>query len=93
MNYSLILTPRAVKELDNLKRSGQKKLVSKVADLMDELIIDPRAGTGKPERLKHYSDGEMWSRRLDKKNRMVYEIRDSEIIVLVLSVTGHYDDK
>ena len=38
MNYSLVLTPRAAKELDNLKRSGQKKLVSKVADLMDELL-------------------------------------------------------
>ena len=93
MSYTLVLTQRAAKELAKLKKSGQKNLVSKVADLMEELIADPRVGTGRPERLKHYPDGEIWSRRLDKKNRVVYEVRDEEIIVLLLSLTGHYDDK
>ncbi|MBQ2177111.1 MAG: type II toxin-antitoxin system YoeB family toxin [Alphaproteobacteria bacterium] len=32
----------------------------------------------------------MWSRRIDRKNRIVYEIRINEIIIL--SVFGHYDD-
>ena len=68
-------------------------VVAKATRLLLEMKDTPRKGGGKPEILRHYPGKEVWSRRLDKKNRMVYEIRDSEIIVLVLSVTGHYDDK
>ena len=48
-------------------------------------------GTGKPEQLKHLNN--LWSRRLDKKNRMVYTISEEIITVFVISVKGHYGDK
>lgn len=28
-----------------------------------------------------------------KKHRLIYEIHDTEVVVLVLSTYGHYDDK
>ena len=49
-------------------------------------------GTGHPERLK----GDLaskWSRQITRKHRMVYEIRDTEVLVIVLTAYGHYDDK
>ena len=49
-------------------------------------------GTGHPEPLKGQPEGR-WSRELSKKHRMVYRILDTEIVVLVLSSYGHYDDK
>ena len=34
-----------------------------------------------------------WSRRITDKHRMVYTINDMEVVVLVLTAYGHYDDK
>ena len=52
----------------------------------------PRTGTGKPEPLSGNRAGQ-WSRRISKKHRLVYEIHDTEVVVLVLTAYGHYDDK
>lgn len=52
----------------------------------------PKTGTGHPEQLKGNRSG-LWSRRITKKHRLVYEIHDNKIIVLVLTAYGHYDDK
>ena len=34
-----------------------------------------------------------WSRHITKRHRLVYEIHDAEVVVLVLTTYGHYDDK
>ncbi|MBD5321548.1 MAG: type II toxin-antitoxin system YoeB family toxin [Bacteroides sp.] len=34
-----------------------------------------------------------WSRRIDKSSRMIYTIEDDKIIVIVVSLRGHYGDK
>ncbi|MBQ6652746.1 MAG: Txe/YoeB family addiction module toxin, partial [Prevotella sp.] len=49
-------------------------------------------GTGHPEQLKGEPHGR-WSRRITQKHRLVYEIRDTEVIVIVLTAYGHYEDK
>lgn len=46
-------------------------------------------GIGKPELLKYGNFGS-FSRRIDKANRLVYEVYDDQIIVK--SCKGHYDD-
>ncbi|MFR9624293.1 MAG: type II toxin-antitoxin system YoeB family toxin, partial [Rikenellaceae bacterium] len=54
----------------------------------------PRSGTGKPERLKGYApEREMWSRRIDSKNRLIYQIKEQELVVIAVAAYGHYDDK
>ena len=35
---------------------------------------------------------DQWSRRITKKHRLVYEIHDMEVVILVLTAYGHYDD-
>lgn len=59
---------------------------------MKELVEHPREGTGKPEQLK-YQEREIWSRRINQKDRLVYEIIDDKIVVFILQAKGHYDDK
>ena len=39
------------------------------------MLPDPFDGPGKPEPLRHRLAG-MWSRRIDKENRLVYQVDD-----------------
>lgn len=65
------------------------RLIKKLAKLLDELREHPRSGTGQIEQLKYF-ENETWSRRLNKEHRLVYEIHDNEVLVLVVSAYGHY---
>ncbi|EDZ68111.1 conserved hypothetical protein [Nitrosococcus oceani AFC27] len=43
---------------------------------------------GKPEQLKHSLSG-LWSRRLSRKDRIVYKFDDKYIYIFAIG--GHYD--
>ena len=64
----------------------------KTIKLLEEIKINPKTGTGKPEQLKH-KDVPTWSRRISEKHRLVYQIEEDIVTVLVISAYGHYDDK
>lgn len=91
MTYSLVISETAKKDLEKLK-NNEPKAFDKAATLLNELLEHPRSGTGKPKPLKG-NRSERWSRRITIKHRLVYEIRDRDVIVLVISAYGHYDDK
>jgi len=70
------------------------EVLPKLAKLLEEIVEHPRTGTGQVEPLKGY-DGNVYSRRLTQKHRIVYWIYEDTIEVLVLSVLsayGHYND-
>ena len=92
MSYEIEFVQSAFDDLEKHKKSGNKQLIRKISDLINELREHPTVGTGKPERLKYYKD-ETWSRRINNKHRLIYEIQETKILVLVLSMWGHYDDK
>jgi len=43
------------------------------------------------EKLK-YNFQDHFSKRLDKKNRIIYQVFDERVVVSVISVLGHYED-
>ena len=88
MPYKIIFTPQASDDVIKLQKS-YPEAISKLAKLLDELKEHPRTGTGKVERLKHYSN-ETWSRRITHEHRLVYQIHDAVIEVLVISTYGRY---
>ncbi|MBD5321819.1 MAG: Txe/YoeB family addiction module toxin [Duncaniella sp.] len=92
MIYELILSDEAREHLKKWRMSGQKKTLKKIADLLEELRLHPTTGTGQVEQLKGDYSG-YWSRRIDKSSRMIYTIEDDKIIVIVVSLRGHYGDK
>ncbi len=92
MKYSLVFTDKFTKDLHLIKKSGEKALFKKVTALLEEIVQNPKVGTGKPEQLKHY-EVNVWSRHISGKHRLVYEIHDEEIIIILLSAYGHYTDK
>lgn len=92
MTYELILMPEAEKHLNEWKKSGQKKTLKKIADLFEELQQHPTTGTGHVEQLKGNLSG-LWSREINKGDRLIYGIEDDKVIVNVISLKGHYNDK
>jgi toxin YoeB len=92
MAYLVIIEDEAKEDIVYLKRTKGKATVNKIERLLCDLQENPRKGTGKPEPLKENLAG-LWSRRIDKKNRLIYRINDSIVTVLVISARGHYDDK
>lgn len=92
MTYELVLMPEAEKHLKEWKKSGQKKTLKKIVNLFEELRQHPTTGTGHVEALKGNLTG-LWSREINKGDRMIYGIEDDKIIVYVISLKGHYDDK
>ena len=89
--YKLDYTDEAKLDMQRLKYD-ELKAFKKLGKLLEELMEHPCTGTGKPEQLKGDRAGQ-WSRHITKRHRLVYEIHDAEVVVLVLTTYGHYDDK
>lgn len=89
MNYRLEFTPNALKHLEECAKTGQNKTLKKIKNLLAELRLHPDTGTGQVEQLRGNLSG-YWSRRIDKKNRLIYKIENERIIVIVISMKGHY---
>ena len=79
-------TPKAADEIRAWKQSDEKKYF-KIRKMCEEMQIDPKKGTGKPEPLKH-DFTEFWSRRIDKENRLVYTFDDD--FICIIQAKGHY---
>jgi len=90
--YTLNITVQAKKDIAFLKKNGGKAVANKIEKLLIELIEHPKTGTGQVEQLKGELQGQ-WSRRIDKKNRLIYTIDDEIGIVEIISVKGHYRNK
>ena len=58
-----------------------KKVHAKIAELIRDIHRHPFAGIGKPEPLKNNYKG-LWARRITQEHRLVYEVRDEEIIIV-----------
>jgi toxin YoeB len=84
----LSITSGAIEDLEAWSASNPKVL-SRIVRLIAETTRTPRTGTGKPERLKHLS-GEVWSRRITDKDRLVYDIQPDMIVIVACRFD--YDD-
>ncbi len=91
MSYRIQFSEEAQRVIKKWKKSNPRSF-KKLYSLLPELEAHPRTGTGHPEPLKGCS-GITYSRRLSGQDRIIYDIYDDVVTVLVISVEGHYDDK
>ncbi len=91
MKYQIEFTKGAKKDIAKYKKSNPT-LFKKLTVLLLELMEHPRSGTGHPEPLKN-GDSRTYSRRITAQHRIIYDIYDDTITVLVIEVGGHYNDK
>ena len=69
-------------------QSEDKKMLRKTNKLIKDIQRTPYEGKGKPEPLKYDLSG-LWSRRIDREHRLVYQIEKHEI--RIYSCRFHYD--
>lgn len=91
MKYNVDFTKDAQKVVKKWKKSNPI-LFKKLVAILDEISMHPRIGTGHPEPLRGGNDI-TYSRRLSAHDRIIYDIHDETVTVLVIDVEGHYDDK
>ena len=65
-----------------------KKILKKINELIKDIQRNPFEGIGKPERLKYDLAG-LWSRRIDREHRLVYQVKENEI--LIYACRYHYE--
>ena len=87
--YIVEIKPIAEKQIKLHLKSGNKKIINKIAKILLELSENPFEGEGKPEELKHDLSG-FWSRRLNLEHRLVYQIDKENVYVCVVTALGHY---
>ena len=92
MSYTIEFTTTAFNDLEKHKKAGDIKLLKKIDQLLNELLEHPKTGSGQPEALKYGIAG-LYSRRINKKHRLVYRIREEIVTVIVLGAYSHYGDK
>lgn len=89
--YILEISKVAQKEIAQYKKSNPTAF-AKVAKMLGELQMHPREGTGHPEPLQS-GNNVSYSRRITKKDRLIYDVYDDIVKVLVLTAKGYYRDK
>lgn len=64
------------------------KMYKRIITIIKDISRTPFTGIGKPEALKNQLKG-YWSRRIDNEHRLVYQVRENEIIII--SCNSHYN--
>ncbi len=67
----------AMADIEYWKQTDETKY-QKLRRMTQQLCLTPETGIGKPEALKHQLSG-LWSRRLDKPNRLVYSFAENNV--------------
>ncbi|MBC7411512.1 MAG: Txe/YoeB family addiction module toxin [Bacteroidia bacterium] len=83
----IVFSSVAEKQWQEYVFAGKKTKLKKITQLLDDIILSPYKGLGKPEALKHQLTGS-WSRRINTEDRIVYKLADNTIFVN--SIKGHY---
>ena len=71
----------------NSWQKDDKKVFSKIQELIKDTIRDPFGGLGKPEPLKNNLQG-YWSKRITDEHRLVYTVDQNQLIII--SCKFHY---
>lgn len=89
MIYKINILKNANNDLSWMRKNDKNSYI-KAFDLIREIADSPRDGTGKPERLKYF-EKEVYSRRVNQKDRIVYTIYESLKEIDISSCRGHYE--
>lgn len=77
---NVTFTPTALDDMRYWLKTD-KRQAERVLALLEEIRRTPFEGTGKPEPLRFQLAG-CWSRRIDREHRLVYQVEETEIVVI-----------
>ena len=85
----VVLLKQAREDRDYWLKTGNKRIMKRITDLLEDIKKHPFTGIGKPEPLKGDLQG-VWSRRITDEHRLVYSISEGRIYIFVFSMRFHY---
>ena len=85
----IIFLPKSKEHLYFFKKVNNPIILKKIRQLLEIIPETPYSGIGKPEPLKHHLSG-LWSRRINQEHRLVYEVIETDTVILIHSLKGHY---
>jgi toxin YoeB len=83
----IVYSKEALNDAKYWKQTGDKQTIKKIAELLDDILLHPFMGIGKPEQLKYELSG-YWSRRINNEHRLTYTVIEDKIYIF--SMRGHY---
>ncbi|WP_163399049.1 Txe/YoeB family addiction module toxin [Flavobacterium fluviatile] len=90
--FRVEVTKIANQDIEKHKKSGNKISIKNIAKILIDLTENPYEGFGNPEPLKYEYSG-FWSRRINRKDRLIYRVEEEVVTVFIISAMGHYSDK
>lgn len=81
--FRLDVEIKAKNDFTKIYKSGNRLMIKRLEIILKELSIHLATGTGNPEELKYDLSG-FWSRRLNKKDRLVYQIIEEPDRMIVI---------
>ena len=86
----VVFTKNALEDYSYWEKNN-KKIASRIKQLLQQIQQDPFQGIGNPEPLKHDLKG-YWSRRLNREHRIIYKVegKGETQIITVIQVRFHY---
>lgn len=66
---------------DYISWANERTILKRINRMIEETAHDPTTGIGKPERLSHNLSSYR-SRRITDEHRLVYQLRDEELIIV-----------
>lgn len=91
MMYAVEYSKAAEKTLKKWKKSNPQ-VFKKATEVLIDIMKHPRTGIGHPEALIGGRDI-TYSRHITTHDRIIYDIYDEKVRVLVIQMEEHYDDK
>jgi toxin YoeB len=90
--FRVEVTEIAKKHIAQHLKSGNQSSIKRIEKILKELTETPFESIGNPEQLKYSLSG-FWSRRINLKDRIIYSVNDTLVLVEVISAMGHYSGK
>ena len=85
--YKIVVTKQALKDFPNLTSAGLDKKAKTLIELLKE---NPYQNPPAYEKLVGDMDG-LYSRRINIKHRLVYQVYEEEKTVKIVSARSHYE--
>ena len=84
----VVLLKQAREDKEFWLKTGNRRIIKRISQLLKDIDEHPFTGIGKPEPLR--GENGKWSRRITDEHRMVYSISQGRIYIFVFSLRFHY---
>ena len=92
MIYTIEYSKAADKTLKKWKKSNPR-LFKKATEVLFDIMQHPRSGIGHPDEALIGGNDITYSRHITANDRIIYDIYDDVVTVLIIQAEEHYNDK